>query len=89
LTGQDMSKYNIIVLKLIAILIALIGLVAILVAWQLLLISNIHNTTVIALEMGGVVVCMIGYFFWRYLKRGGKSSEIELPDDSSNKRENQ
>ena len=76
-----MSKCNTIVLKLIAILIALVGLVAMLVAWQLLLISNIHNTTVIALEMGGVVVCMIGYFFWRSLKGAKKNPEIQTSSE--------
>ena len=77
-----MSRCNTIVLKLIAILITLIGLIAMLVAWELLLISNVHNTTVLALEMGGVVVCMIGYFFWRYLKRERNCSEIALSNDS-------
>ena len=72
-----MSEYNIIALKLIAILIALIGLVAMIVAWELLLISNVHNNTVLALEMGGVVACMIGYFFWRYLKGAKKNPEMQ------------
>jgi len=64
-----MIGYRVIALKMIAILIALVGLTAMLVAWELLLISNIHSTTVLALEMGGVVLCMIGYFSWRRLKR--------------------
>ena len=77
-----MSKYNIVVLKLIAILIALIGLVAIIVAWDLLLISNIHNTTVIALEMGGVIICLIGYFLWRRLNRAKKDPETQTSPET-------
>jgi len=78
-----MSKYKIIVLKMIAILIALIGLVAIVAAWDLLLISNIHNKTVIALEMGGVISCLIGYFYWRYLKRATNQTEIQATSDDA------
>lgn len=70
-----MSKYNIIILKLIAILIASIGLAAIIIAWDLLLVSNVHNKTVIALEMGGVIFCLIGYFSWKYLKRATSQTE--------------
>jgi hypothetical protein len=39
-----------------------------LVAWELLLVSEIHNSTVLVLEMGGVVVCMAGYILWRRTK---------------------
>ena len=46
----------------------LIGLLAMLVAWELLLVSGIHNSTVIVLEMGGVLVCMVGYFLWRRIR---------------------
>jgi len=46
----------------------LIGLLAMLVAWELLLVSGIHNTTIVVLEMGGVVVCMAGYFLWRRVR---------------------
>ncbi len=63
-----MNKKNNIILKAAAIVIALIGLLAMLVAWELLLVSGIHNTTVVVLEMGGVLVCMIGYFLWRRAK---------------------
>jgi hypothetical protein len=83
LTGQDMSKYNIIVLKLITILIALIGLAAIIVAWDLLLISNIHDKIVIVLEMGGVAFCLIGYFSWMYLKRATKQAEIQATSEDA------
>lgn len=63
-----MNKRNTIILKVAAILLAVIGLLAMLVAWQLLLVSCIHNSTVLVLEMGGVVVCMAGYILWRHVK---------------------
>ena len=63
-----MDKNKIIIQKIAAILLMLIGLLAMLVAWELLLVSGIHNSTVLVLEMGGVVVCMTGYFLWRRAK---------------------
>ena len=63
-----MNKNSNIILKVAAILMVLIGLLAMLVAWELLLVSGIHNSTVLVLEMGGVVLCMAGYFLWRRVK---------------------
>ena len=63
-----MNKKNNIILKAAAIVMVLIGLLAMLVAWELLLVSGIHNSTVVVLEMGGVMVCMAGYFLWRRVK---------------------
>jgi hypothetical protein len=63
-----MNKNSNIILKVVAILLVLLGLLAMLVAWELLLVSGIHNSTVLVLEMGGVVVCMAGYFLWRRVK---------------------
>jgi hypothetical protein len=57
-------------------------LLAILVAWELLLVSGIHNSTVVVLEMVGVVVCMAGYFLWRrvkWLEKDAKRDE-DKPD---------
>ena len=68
LARLDMDKNKIIIQKIAAILLMLIGLLAMLVAWELLLVSGIHNSTVLVLEMGGVVVCMAGYFLWRRAK---------------------
>jgi hypothetical protein len=62
-----MDKKNVIILKLSAILLILLGLLAMIVAWELLLVSNIHSSTVVVLEIGGVVVCMIGYFLRRHV----------------------
>ena len=69
-----MNKNKIIILKIAAILLILIGLLAMLVAWELLLVSNIHNSTVLVLEMGGVVICMAGYFLRRRIKASEKPS---------------
>jgi hypothetical protein len=63
-----MIKKNNIIPKAAAIVMVLIGLLAMLVAWELLLVSGIHNSTVVVLEMGGVAVCMAGYFLWRRVK---------------------
>jgi len=60
-----MDKMSNIVLKVAALVMVLIGLLAMFVAWELMLVSGIHNLTVLVLEMGGVVVCMAGYFLWR------------------------
>jgi hypothetical protein len=38
------------------------------VAWDLLLVAGIYNSTVIVLEMGGVIICLVGYFLWRRTK---------------------
>jgi hypothetical protein len=62
-----MNKNNIIQ-KVVALVMVLVGLLAMLVAWELLLVSGIHNTTVVVLEMGGVAVCMVGYFLWRRVR---------------------
>jgi hypothetical protein len=70
-----MNKNNII-LKAAAILLVLIGLLAMLVAWKLMLVSGIHNSTVVVLEMGGVAVCMAGYFLWRRVREDEKSMQI-------------
>lgn len=63
-----MKKNTNIILKAAAILLMLIGLVAMIVAWQLLLVAEIRNSTVIVLEIGGVITCMVGYFLWRSTK---------------------
>jgi len=65
---MDMNMKNNLIQKAAAILLILIGLLAMLVAWELMLGSNIHNSTVMVLEMGGVVVCMAGIFLRRRTK---------------------
>jgi uncharacterized membrane protein len=72
----DMNRNKIIIQKIAAIILILLGLLAMLVAWELLLVSNIHNSTVLVLEMGGILVCMAGYF----LHRRSKALEENVKD---------
>jgi uncharacterized membrane protein YfcA len=55
--------------KAAALLMMIAGLAGMLVAWEFLLLANSHTITVIVLEMGGVVLCLIGYFLWRSIRR--------------------
>lgn len=71
---MERLNMNRIILRAAAILMVLIGLLAMLVAWELLLVSGIRNSTVMVLEMAGVVVCMAGYFFWRREKISRKDA---------------
>ncbi len=73
-----MNKKNNIILKAAAIVMVLIGLLAMLVAWELMLVSGIHNSTVVVLEMGGVAVCMTGYLLWRRTKWLEKDSNSQI-----------
>jgi hypothetical protein len=73
-----MNKKTNIIRKAAAMLLVLIGLLAMLVAWELLLVSGIHNSTVVVLEMGGVAVCMAGYFLWRRLKGLEKDAKGQI-----------
>ncbi len=70
-----MSKGNELITKAAAILLMLIGLVAMIVAWDLLLVAGIYTSTVIVLEMGGVIVCLVGYFLWRKTRKAEVSSD--------------
>ena len=73
-----MNKKNNIILKAAAIVMVLIGLLAMLVAWELMLVSGIHNSTVVVLEMGGVVICMTGYFLWRRVRVLEKDAKMQI-----------
>ena len=77
LARLDMSRDKIIIQKIAAIILILLGVLAMLVAWELLLVPNIHNTTVLVLEMGGVLVCMAGYFLRRRIKAQEKDTKIQ------------
>jgi putative effector of murein hydrolase len=77
---------NRIIQKVAALAMVLTGLLAMLVAWELLLVSGIHSTTVVVLEMGGVVVCMVGYSLWRRVKvsenaANGQIQEVPSADE--------
>jgi len=54
--------------KVAAILLMLIGLVAMLNAWSLLLVGSIYSSKVLIQEIIGVVVCLAGYFLRRHIK---------------------
>ncbi|MFA6373079.1 MAG: hypothetical protein WCW68_10670 [Methanothrix sp.] len=77
-TRRDMNNKNNLIQKLAALVLVFIGLLAMLVAWELLLVSDIHNSTVVVLEMGGVVVCMAGYFLWRRIRELEKESMRQI-----------
>jgi len=81
-----MNKNNLIQ-KVAALVMVLMGLLAMLVAWELLLVSGIHNSTVVVLEMGGVVVCMAGYFLWRRVREAEKAEKKQIQAALSNAQE--
>ncbi len=58
----------------IAILLILVGFVTMATAWFILLTTATHNVNVVALELGGVVVCLAGFF----LRKRCRPSEHEL-----------
>lgn len=64
--------------KIFALAMVLVGLLSMLAAWQLLLVSDIHSTTVVVLEMGGVIVCMAGYFLWRRVRMAEKEEPRQI-----------
>jgi len=64
-----MDTKNNLAAKAAAILVMLTGLAAMLVAWDLLLVAEFYTRTVLLLEMGGVAVCLAGYFLWRHARR--------------------
>ena len=78
-----MNNKSKLILKTTAALMMLIGLTAMLVAWDLLLAANLHNSTVLVLEMGGALVCMAGYFLWRHGRGPKKSQESQTTPANS------
>ena len=56
--------------KLAALLLAFIGVAAMISAWFILLTTASHNMRIVALEIFGVVVTTAGYFLWQYSNRG-------------------
>jgi cobalamin biosynthesis protein CobD/CbiB len=76
---QYMNK-NRIIQKVAALVMVLTGLLSMLVAWQLLLVSEIHSSTVVVLEMGGVVVCMAGYFLWRHVRVAENAAKGQIQE---------
>ena len=67
-----MNKTSKLILKTTAALMMLIGLTAMLVAWDLLLAANLHNTPFWSWRWAESLVCMAGYFLWRQARRPKK-----------------
>lgn len=70
-----MSKNaDVIIRKVAAAVLAITGLAAMIVAWNLLLFAGQYTTAVLAMEIGGVVLCLAGYFLWQRNKREEKDA---------------
>ncbi len=80
-----MNSKKIVIREIAAILLILLGLLAMLVAWELLLVSNIHNRTVMVMEIGGVLICMAGYFLHRSIKALGGDAKSQYQESPSQK----
>ncbi len=63
--------------KAAAILIMLVGLFAMLVAWDLMLVAEFYTKTVFLLEMGGVALTLAGYFLWRRARGAKLQSQMQ------------
>lgn len=78
-----MDKTANIIYKLVAIVLIIIGLASMIAAWDLLLVMNSHSITVLGLEIGGVVLCLAGYFLWKRSKMPGndmaRSEDMTAP----------
>jgi hypothetical protein len=65
--------------KLIALSLAFIGVAAMVFAWFVLLATASHDMKIVAIEVGGVVVTIAGYFLWQYSNR--TCSDLETKDE--------
>lgn len=63
--------------KFAALLLAFIGVAAMVSAWFILLTTASHNTRIVALEIFGVVVTTAGYFLWQYSNRSKTPAKKE------------
>jgi len=72
--------------KLIALSLAFIGVAAMVFAWFVLLTTASHDMKIVAIEVGGVVVTIAGYFLWQYSNRSCCDPAIneELPAQDEN-----
>lgn len=67
--------------KLAATLLLIVGVAAMVSAWFILLTTATHSFNVVALEIGGVVVTLSGYFLWQYSNRSSK--ELALSEQTA------
>jgi hypothetical protein len=72
-----MDKNTSTIRKAAAVLIIIIGAVAMVVAWSLLLFAGQYTNTVLAMEIGGVILCLAGYFLWQRSKKEGEETRLE------------
>ena len=73
-----MNPKSNIIPKIVAILLMLIGLVAMLNAWSLLVVGSIYSSKVLVQEIVGVVVCLAGYFLRRRIKELEKEEKRKI-----------
>lgn len=76
-----MSKGTNLMRKIVAAVLAIIALIAIISAWDLLLFGGQYTKTVIAMEMGGVVLGLIAYFLWRSSNKAETGLEAKAMND--------
>jgi uncharacterized protein (DUF486 family) len=74
-----MSKNTNIIYRLAAVLLIIVGLMFMVVAWDLLLVTNSHSISVLTMEVGGVAICLGGYFLWKRARRPGR--EMAMGED--------
>ena len=80
-TGQNMTYSKSIMQKLAATILLIVGVAAMISAWFILLTTATHSFNVVALEIGGVVVTLSGYFLWQYSNRSSK--ELALSEQTA------
>lgn len=77
----NMTYSKSIMQKLAATLLLIVGVAAMVSAWFILLTTATHSYNVVALEIGGVVVTLAGYFLWQYSNRSSK--ELALSEQTA------
>ena len=69
--------------KFVALILAFIGVVAMVYAWFVLLTTASHDTEIVGIEVGGVMFAIVGYFLWQYSNRSCKNESSKLPEGKS------
>jgi len=72
-----------VIYKLAAFLLIIVGLAAVISAWDLMLLAHVYSKTVLVLELGGVVVCLAGYFLWKRTGRAKKELKEQEEMDAT------
>jgi len=80
-SGRNMTYSKSIMQKLAAVILLIVGVAAMVSAWFILLTTATHSFNVVALEIGGVVVTLSGYFLWQYSNRSSK--ELALSEQTA------